>query len=80
MLILNINLRHSNLFPSQTELKVNGHHHIHMSDSKSSDILSDGPVKYILRPVDRPASIRGIFIFHLVIDVGSTLLKEVPVK
>ena len=52
VLILNINLRHSNLFPSQTELKVNGHHHIHMPDpnSKSSDILSDGPVKYILRP------------------------------
>jgi hypothetical protein len=52
VLILNINLRHSNLFPSQTELKVNGHHHIHMSDpnSKSSGILSDGPVKDILRP------------------------------
>ena len=29
VLILNINLRHSNLFPSQTELKVNGHHHTH---------------------------------------------------
>jgi hypothetical protein len=41
-------LCHSDLFPTQTELKVIGH----MSDpnSKSSDILSDGPVKDILRP------------------------------
>jgi hypothetical protein len=38
-----------NYFQVKTELKVIGH----MSDpnSTSSDILSDGPVKYILRPV-----------------------------
>ena len=48
-----INLRHSDLFPSQTELKVIGHHHTYVRprpNSKSSDILSDGPVKDILRP------------------------------
>ena len=44
-----IHLCHSDLFPRKNELKVNGH----MSDpnSTSPDILSDGPGKYILRPV-----------------------------
>jgi hypothetical protein len=50
-----IDLRHSDLFPRQTELKVIGHHHTYMSNpnSKSSDILSDGAVKDILRPGSR---------------------------
>jgi hypothetical protein len=49
-------LCHSDLFRSQTELKVIGHHHIHMPDpnSKSSDSLSDGPVEDILRPEGGP--------------------------
>jgi hypothetical protein len=52
-----INLCHSDLFPSQTELRVIGHHHTVRStysmpdrNSKSSDILSNSSVKDILRP------------------------------
>ena len=46
-----INLCHSDLFPSQTELMVIGHHHTYVRPKlKSSNILSDGPVKDILRP------------------------------
>jgi hypothetical protein len=52
-----INLCHSDLFPSQTELKIIGH----VPDSKSSDILSDGPVKYILTPAVIARSITLIY-------------------
>ena len=43
-----INLCHSDLFPSQTELKVIGHHQTYVRPKLKR---SDGPVKDILRPV-----------------------------
>ena len=39
-------------YESQTELKVIGHHNTYISDSKSSNILSDGSLTDNLRLAD----------------------------
>ena len=68
------------LFPSQTELKVIGHHHTYVRHKlyKSSDILSDGPVKDILRPACyKTSSVSMSSIYRVYQSAGENGIKTV---